>query len=154
MNTLLDLRDAPRSQDPVPTAPRERRRAAGVLDDISAAGWVQAFDAAWLGRDWKRIEHYLGPDVEFVPQGGSDVIVGRDAVLAYLRQGLDGAVVHEYNATDLHGRVVRSIGIVTYRWQLDRTTDGVRATDEGRDMLALRAVGADWQLAWRIQHRF
>ena len=88
--------------------------------------------------------------MEFLPRGG-DVVSGREAVLAHLRRSLDGAVIHEYSATDLRGRMSRSTSIVTYRWQIDRTVDGGRSVAEGRDMLALRAVGGGWQLGWRIQ---
>ena len=152
MNSVIDVRAARPVRDTA--RPRLRFRPApaeGVLDDIAAAGWVQAFDAAWLGQDWRRLEGYLAPDVEFVPQGGRDVIAGRAAVLAHLRRCLDRVDVHEYSATDLRGRVSRSLSIVTYRWQLDRTANGVRSVSDGRDMLALRAVRDDWQLGWRIQ---
>jgi Domain of unknown function (DUF4440) len=154
MNTGIDARGSPQ----VGAYARPRLRyspasAEAVLDDLAAAGWVQAFDAAWLGRDWCRPERYLAADVELLPQGGADVVAGRAAVLGHLRRCLDGVVVHEYSATDLRARVSGAISIVTYRWQLDRTVGAERAVAGGRDMLALRAVGDDRQLGWRIQLR-
>ena len=80
-----------------------------------------------------------------------DVIVGRAAVLNHLRRYLDGAEVHEYSATDLRGRMSRSLSIVTYRWQQDRTVDRVRSVTNGHDMIASCAMRDDGQLGWRIQ---
>jgi len=125
----------------------------GVLDDLAAAAWVQEYDAAWLGQQWRRLEHYLAPDVEFLSRGDADVIVGRAAVLAHLRAMIDGTTVHEYNATDLRARVCPATSIVTYRWQLDSSVNGMRSTSNGRDLLALRLTGHGWQLAWRVQFR-
>ena len=153
VNSVIDLRDVERQRGVVYPRLQRPSPAAAVLDDISAASWVQAFDAAWLGGDRRGLERLLAPDVEFLPQGGADVIVGRAAVLGHLRRALAGGVVHEYRATDVRGRASRSVSIVTYRWQLECARGGERSVAKGRDVPALRAVGEGCQLGWRIQLR-
>lgn len=121
------------------------------LDELAAATWLQAYDAAWLARDWSRLRCFLAPDVEALLQGSATVLVGRSAVLANLREFLDHAVVHEYNATEVRLRRSRPGDVVTYLWQLDWTEDNERHSAAGRDLLALRATGDRWRLAWRVQ---
>lgn len=121
----------------------------GVLDDLAAAVWVQAYDAAWLSRSWTALERRLSPDVVMVTSAFTRVIAGRTAVLAHLRALMRGAVVHEYNATDLKGHASGATGVISYRWQLDWTVEGERRASSGRDILVLRAVPQGWQLAWR-----
>lgn len=121
------------------------------LDDLAAAIWVQAYDAAWLGRDWGALERYFARDVVVMLAGFSVTITGRAAVLAHLRAMMCGAEVHEYNATDLRGHSVREIGVITYRWQLDCTVDHHRRATSGRDILVLRRAHEGWQLVWRVQ---
>ncbi len=122
-----------------------------VLDDLAAAVWVQAYDAAWLGRDWAALERCLAPDVALAVSGFSATIVGRTEVLAHLRAVMRTTHVHEYNATDLNGHASGPTGVITYRWQLDCTVDRERRASSGRDILVLRSSGADWQLVWRAQ---
>ena len=121
------------------------------LDELAATTWLQAYDAAWLARDWSRLSRFLAPDVEALLQESAAVLIGRRAVLANLREFLDHAVVHEYNATEVRLRRSQPGDVVTYLWQLDWTADNVRHSAAGRDLLALRATGDRWRLAWRVQ---
>jgi uncharacterized protein DUF4440 len=123
------------------------------LDELGATAWVQAYDAAWLNRDWERLEHLLAVDVEPVAPGRPSAVVGRASVIASLQAFLAHATVHEYNATDVQLRRSGAIRVVTYRWQLDWTVDRERFSQEGRDLLALRAGAEGWQLVRRIQLR-
>jgi ketosteroid isomerase-like protein len=125
----------------------------GVLDDLAAAVWVQAYDAAWLGGDWTTLERYLAPDIALLSPGFTTAIVGRAAVLTHLRAMMSGVLIHEYNATDLKGHSSGSVGVITYRWQLDWTVDHERRPRSGRDILVLRAASERWQLIWRVQVR-
>ena len=120
-------------------------------DDLAAAAWVQAFDSAWLGRDWRRLEGLLVPDVELLLQDSGTMLLGRPAVIAFMRDLIERVEVHEYSATGLRRRRCRAVSLVSYRWQLDWTANHRRRTTEGRDMLALRELDGRLQLAWRIQ---
>ena len=134
-----------------PKFARLLRARSAALDDLSAAAWVQDFDAAWLGQDWASLAQFLAPDVEFLSLGATTVLVGCEAVLDYLRDFSENAVVHEYNATELRGRGSWPEGIITYRWQMEWSAANKRRAAEGRDLLALRAGSAGWQLIWRAQ---
>jgi ketosteroid isomerase-like protein len=123
---------------------------AGVLDDLAAARWIQSYDAAWLGRDWSRLERYLAADVALLTAAPAVSIAGRRAVLEHLRSRLWGVEVHEYNTTDLRGRAAGDIGIISYRWQLEWTIGHRRQQLAGRDVLVLRATAAGWQLLRRL----
>ena len=125
--------------------------AVGVLDDLAAAVWVQAYDAAWLSQDWTALERYLAPDVAVMLAGFSAAISGRAAVLAHIRAMMIGAHVHEYNATDLTGHTAGTIGVITHRWQLDWSLNHKRRETSGRDILVLRRVREGWQLVWRAE---
>lgn len=123
------------------------------LDDLGAAVWVQAYDAAWLGQEWTQLARRLDPDVNFVSHGFSSLLVGRAAVIANLRETMSRARVHEYNATDLTGYCSGHVGVIHYRWQLDWTVEDERCAITGRDVLVLRAVHGEWLLVWRAQIR-
>lgn len=125
----------------------------GVLDDLAAAIWVQAYDAAWLGQNWMALEKCFAPEVAMTLAGSANSVTGRGAVVAYIRKMMTGAVVHEYNATDLKGHASGATGVITYRWQLDWTVGSQRRATSGRDILVLRAVHDSWQLVWRAQVR-
>jgi len=125
----------------------------GVLDDLAAAVWVQAYDAAWLRQHWRALEQCFAPDVVMMLAGSTNAVTGRAAVLAHIREMMTGSVVHEYNATDLKGHASGATGVITYRWQLDRTVGNERRATSGRDILVLRAVHESWQLVWRAQVR-
>ncbi len=127
--------------------------AADTLDDLAAAVWVQAYDAAWLGQRWSDLERLLAADVAVLDCASGTAISGRPAVLEHLRATLRGAEVHEYNATDLITHSAGAIGVITYRWQLDWTVERGRRALRGRDVLVLRAGRTGWQLAWRGQLR-
>jgi ketosteroid isomerase-like protein len=133
------------------SAARAGATAVGALDDLAAAVWVQAYDKAWLSRDWTALEGYLAPDVVVVLAGVSAVLSGREAVLAHLRAMMREAHVHEYNATDLTGHTAAAIGVITHRWQLDWTVNHKHCEASGRDILVLRRVRAGWQLVWRAE---
>lgn len=126
------------------------QRVSGVLDDLAAARWIQAYDAAWLGRDWSRLERYLAADVALLTAAPGVSIAGRRAVLEHMRSQLSGVEVHEYNTTDLKGRTAGDIGIISYRWQLEWTIGHRRRELSGRDVLVLRAATAGWQLLRRL----
>ncbi len=126
------------------------QRVAGVLDDLAAARWIQAYDAAWLGRDWSRLERYLAADVALLTAAPGVSIAGRRAVLEHMRSQLWGVEVHEYNTTDLKGRAAGDIGIISYRWQLEWTIGHRRRELSGRDVLVLRAATAGWLLLRRL----
>jgi len=126
--------------DPVP----------GALDDLAAAVWLQAYDAAWLGCDWTALERQLAADVALLSPELRVWLAGRRAVLAHVRAMMRGAQVHEYNATDLTGRSMGAIGIISYRWQLDWTFEHKRRQNSGRDVLVLRAAPGGWQLLRRL----
>lgn len=140
---------------------RPNSRSAGVhaahepraLDDLAAAIWVQAYDAAWLGQNWTALEKCFAPDVAMLLGGSANAVTGRAAVVAYIRKKMTGAVVHEYNATDLTGHASGATGVITYRWQLDWTVGSERRATSGRDILVLRAVHQGWQLLWRAEAR-
>jgi Domain of unknown function (DUF4440) len=121
-----------------------------ILDDLEAADWVQAYNAAWLNRDWTYLESCLALDVEFRSRN-SATVVGRTAVLAELRELMDRTWVHEYNATDLAGRSVGALGVIRYRWQSDWTCGGEHHSSNGRDVLVLRIANHRWQLRARIR---
>jgi ketosteroid isomerase-like protein len=123
----------------------------GVLDDLAAAVWVQAYDTAWLSQDWTALEKFLAPDVAVMLAGFSAAICGRAAVLAHIRAIMSGAHVHEYNATDLTGHTAGTIGLITHRWQLDWSLNHKRCEASGRDILVLRRVREGWQLVWRAE---
>lgn len=122
-----------------------------VLDDLSAARWVQAYDAAWLGKNWNSLATHLAPGVEFVVPGLADTLIGRPAVLESLRAALSRMVIHEYNATDLNGYDRGPVGIITYRWQLDCSIGQQRLQSAGRDVLVLSESDNRWLLTWRGQ---
>ncbi len=124
--------------------------APGVLDDLAAARWLQAYDAAWLGREWAALECLLAADVALLAPDLRVWLAGRRAVMAHLRAMMHEARVHEYNATDLKGRSSGAIGIVSYRWQLDWTFDHRRRQSLGREALVLRATPCGWQLLRRL----
>jgi ketosteroid isomerase-like protein len=126
---------------------------APVLDDLAAAMWVQEYDAAWLRRDWERLQKRLAPEVEFVIPGAPDPVVGSAFVVATLRDIMAHTRIHEYNATDLQGYDCGTIGVITYLWSLDWTVrDGAaRSQSTGRDVLVLRAAAGCWLLTWRGQ---
>jgi ketosteroid isomerase-like protein len=124
-----------------------------AMDDFVAASWVQAYDAAWLGQDWARLARYLAPDVNFVPHGSKQTLVGRTAVIVHLHEFLKRAEVHEYNATGLHAHATRGIAIVSYRWQLEWTADSRRQAAQGRDLISLRFAKGNWQMICRLQRR-
>lgn len=146
--------DASRGLGHRPESVRLRRRWAlpetASMDDLTAAAWVQAYDAAWLGRDWARLAHYLATDVHFVPTASDRVLIGRKATIDHLRKFLAQSEVHEYNATDLRARSARGIGFVSYRWQLDWTDSGQRRVADGRDLLSLRWDEGGWRMLWRL----
>jgi ketosteroid isomerase-like protein len=142
-----------RRATPCTLKPHARAAGPGVLDDLAAAVWVQAYDAAWLGRDWTTLERYLAPDIALMSPSFRTAIVGRDAVLAHLRAMMFGVRIHEYNATDLKGHSSGPVGVITYRWQLDWTVDHERRPLSGRDILVLCATSEGWQLMWRVQVR-
>ena len=134
---------------------RPTTAAAPLLDDLAAAIWVQAYEAAWLGRKWERLHPLLAPEVEFVVPGAPEPIVGNSPVVAALREKMMNVRIHEYNATDLKGYGFGSVGVVTYRWQLDWTPceSAERTQCTGRDVLVLRAAAQSWLLVWRGQFR-
>jgi ketosteroid isomerase-like protein len=124
-----------------------------TLDDLGAAVWVQAYDAAWLGKDWATLEKFFATDAAVVLPGFSATVVGRAPILDHLRAMFTGAQVHEYNATDLKGHSSGAVGVIYYRWQLDWTVDGKRREISGRDILVLRSMSESWLLVWRAQIR-
>jgi ketosteroid isomerase-like protein len=133
------------------TNARAGATAVGVLDDLAAAVWVQAYDAAWLSQDWTTLERYLAPDVVLILAGVSAAVAGRAGVVGHIRARMREAHVHEYNATDLTGHTAGTIGIITHRWQLDWTVSHKRCEASGRDILVLRRVREGWQLVWRAE---
>jgi ketosteroid isomerase-like protein len=135
----------------VPVSKAARTAGSATLDDLAAAVWVQAYDAAWLGRDWRALERCFAPDVVLTSPAFTSSIAGREAVLAHMRAMMSGVRVHEYNATDLKGHSSGAVGVITYRWQLDWTAERERRAISGRDILMLRASADDWQLVWRVQ---
>jgi ketosteroid isomerase-like protein len=134
-----------------PVDARAGATAVGVLDDLAAAVWVQAYDAAWFSRDWPALEKCLAPDVVVMLDGFSTAISGRASVLAHIRAMMSGAHVYEYNATDLTGHTAGTIGVITYRWQLDWSVSHKRRESSGRDVLVLRRIREGWQLVWRAE---
>jgi ketosteroid isomerase-like protein len=125
----------------------------GILDDLAAAVWVQAYDAAWLGKDWATLEKLFAPDAAVVLPGFSATVLGPAPILDNLREIFGGAQIHEYNATDLKGHSSGPVGVIHYRWQLDWTVDEKRRAISGRDILVLRSMPEGWLLVWRAQIR-
>jgi Domain of unknown function (DUF4440) len=121
------------------------------LNDSTGAAWVQAYNVAWLGRRWSGLEKMLAPDITLMSTNFAQAIVGREAVLNYLRALMQRTYVHEYAVADLKGYTSGSVGIITYRWQLDRTVARERRSGAGRDILVLKSEASGWQLTWRGQ---
>lgn len=120
--------------------------AAGMLDDLAAAVWLRAYDAAWLGCDWPELERRLASDVALLSPVRRVWLIGRKTVLAHLRALMRDAQVHEYNATDLRGCSSGKLGIISYRWQIDWTLEHRRSQSSGGDVLVLRATPGGWRL--------
>ena len=139
-----------RHSEPVREADSARARSPD-LDDLGAAVWVQAYDAAWLGQDWPALERRLAPDVVWVEQGFTGEVQGRAAVVSRLREIMLNSRVHEYNKTDISCHTSAGVVVITYRWQLDLTVGNARRARTGRDVLVLSSGAIDWQLAWRGQ---
>jgi uncharacterized protein len=122
-----------------------------LLDDLAAAAFVQTLDAAWLGRDWERLERLLAPEVVYMMPGLSGTLRGRAAALASYMEFMRDAQVHEYNATDIESEVLGAVALLSYRWQMDwsKGEENFRAT--GRDVCVLEPAGGDWRILWRTQ---
>jgi hypothetical protein len=121
------------------------------FDDLVAAEWVHRYDAAWLGKDWARLEASLAEDVEFLSRDFASPLVGRQAVLEGIRAFLGRLDVHEYNATDLQSHRSGPVAVVTYRWQMHWTAGEAHRSSCGRDVLVLRNESGEWRLVWRAQ---
>jgi hypothetical protein len=122
-----------------------------VLDNLAAARWVEAYNAAWVGRDWVSLASYLAPGVEFVVPALGDTLSGRPAIIATLRDSLANVVIHEYDTTNLAGHDHGSVGVITYDWQLDSSIGQQHIQSTGRDVLVLSATAGQWLLVWRGQ---
>ena len=121
------------------------------FDDLGAAEWVHRYDAAWLGKDWTRLEASLSDDVEFLSRDFASPLLGRAAVLDSIRTFMQRVQVHEYNATDLTSHRSGPVAVVTYRWQMHWTAGEAHRSSSGRDVLVLRKDNGDWRLVWRVQ---
>jgi hypothetical protein len=121
------------------------------LDDFRASTWVQAYDSAWLGSRWTTLEQMLERDVTLMSTDFARSIRGRDAVLQHLRAMRVRTEIHEHTITALKGYTSGSVGIITYRWQLDWTVDRERRSGAGRDILVLQPSVKGWRLSWRGQ---
>jgi hypothetical protein len=128
------------------TAPTETDLA---LDDSKAAAWVQAYDAAWLGRRWSALEKIFAADVTLVSTDFAQAIVGRETALNHVRNLMARTHVHEYTTAALKGYTSGAVGIITYCWQLDWTVDRERRSGAGRDILVLQPAATGWELTWR-----
>lgn len=147
----LPERDA-RGVDALRTAgPRRHEQAVPSLDDLKAATWVKAYGSAWLGGRWRELEKMLAPDVTLMSTDSTDAVEGREAVLDHLRRLRQRACVHDYAVAEMKGYVSGSVGVITYRWQLDWTVAVERRSGTGDDILVLRPAGRGWQLSWRGQ---
>ncbi|MGD8832801.1 MAG: nuclear transport factor 2 family protein [Pseudomonadales bacterium] len=51
--------------------------------------YADAFEKTYLDDDWQRLEEYFTPDATYAPGDGSKA-VGRDQVIAQLRDGVNG----------------------------------------------------------------
>lgn len=143
--------ELPRSPNSAQPDVRDGADAVGDLDDLAAAVWVQGYDAARLNQEWTALEKHLAPDVVVMLNGFSTAISGRATVLDHIRALMRETRVHEYNATDLTGHTAGTIGVITYRWQLDSSVSHKRRESSGRDILVLRRVPERWQLVWRAE---
>ncbi len=121
------------------------------IDELGAAEWVHRYDAAWLGKDWARLEASLSDDVEFVSRDFANALLGRAAVVDSIRAFMQRVQVHEYNATDLASHRSGLVTVVTYRWQMQWTVGAAHRSSSGRDVLVLRKDDGDWRLVWRVQ---
>jgi hypothetical protein len=128
----------------------ERALNAG-FDDLLAAQWVHRYDAAWLARDWGRLQASLSEHVEFLSRDFASPLLGRAAVLDGIRAFLERVQVHEYNATDLRSHRSGPVAVVTYRWQMEWTAGETHRASSGRDVLVLRNESGEWRLVWRVQ---
>ncbi len=122
-----------------------------AFDNTIAGEWVHAYDSAWLDQEWDRLRLYLAPDVEFVSPDFSSGLIGRAAVMESWRAVMSRSKIHKYDVKDLNGYRSGPVGIITYRWQLDRTIGTKRYQTRGRDLLILRSTSELWQLVWRAQ---
>jgi ketosteroid isomerase-like protein len=121
------------------------------FDDLVAAEWVHRYDAAWLGKDWARVQASLSEDVQFLSRDFASPLVGRRAVLEGMRTFLERVDVHEYNATDLRSHRSGPVAVVTYRWQMQWSAGEAHRSSSGRDVLVLHRDNGDWRLVWRAQ---
>jgi ketosteroid isomerase-like protein len=148
------LRDAMVNDPGVTTEDHPSTASVQPLDDLAATRWVQAYDAAWLGRRWERLSQYLAPDVLFVNHGRAEMLQGRPAVISHLRNMSRRATMHHYSATDLKGFGWGNLALIIYCWRLDgaKRREHQHIAIAGRDVLVLRTAQGSWQLACRFQN--
>jgi len=120
------------------------------LDDLWAAQWVRAYDAAWLSEDVDRVGQLLAQNAEFRSNRRRSPLIGRKAVLEDIREFFKRARVQEYCATDLVGRRSGTVGVIRYSWRLEWTFGSRLRVNTGRDTLILHEVGGRWVLQARV----
>jgi len=120
------------------------------LHDLRAADWVRSCGAAWLDRDWERLERFMSRDVQLRLHRQRRTLAGPAQVIAYLSDFLSRARVTDYSATDLHGGArADGTGFITYRWYLEWMIGNRRRASAGKDRLSLAAGREGWLLRTR-----
>lgn len=120
------------------------------LNDLRTAEWVHAYDAAWLDKDWERLERFMTRDVALRIHRQRQIVAGRAAVVGYLKDFMGRARVTDYSATDLRGSFRSDgTGLITCSWYLQWIIGKRRRACAGNDRLCLVAGRNGWLLRAR-----
>ena len=85
--------------------------------------YAAAFEETYADDDWQRLEKYFTTDAVYAPGDGTEA-VGRDQVLARLREGVNG-LDRRFDSRALHATPPSSEGdTVSLSWQLTLSKTG------------------------------
>jgi hypothetical protein len=85
--------------------------------------YADAFEETYADDDWQRLEEYFTADAVYAPGDGTEA-VGRDQVLARLRDGVNG-LDRRFNSRTLNATPPSSKGdTVSLSWQLTLSKTG------------------------------
>jgi hypothetical protein len=85
--------------------------------------YADAFEETYADDDWQRLEAYFTPDAVYAPGDGTEAI-GRDQVLAQLRNGING-LDRRFDARELQATPPTLDGdTVSLSWQLTLSKTG------------------------------
>lgn len=85
--------------------------------------YADAFEQTYADDNWQRLEEYFAPDAVYAPGDGTEA-VGRDQVIARLRDGVNG-LDRRFDSRVLHASPPNSEGdTVSLSWQLTLSKTG------------------------------